>query len=75
MGGRKSRREIKTLSDLNKIYKKSFIDILIANFHLKLYDFDGSKEQVERKKTFKSEFIQEYKDRVADAEEEKRKRK
>lgn len=56
---------------MQSIFTDSFITYLMANIHLKVYDFIESEEQMTRKKEFK-EFIKVYKDKVKDKEQKDR---
>ena len=53
--------------DIKDIFQESFITYLMANIHLKVYDYIESEEQITRKKEFKK-FITVYKDKVKDKE-------
>jgi len=60
--------------DIKGIFTDSFITYLMANIHLKVYDYIESEEQITRKKEFKK-FITEYKDKVKDKEQKDKQQK
>mmetsp|Transcript_37727 Transcript_37727/g.57767 ORF Transcript_37727/g.57767 Transcript_37727/m.57767 type:complete len:198 (+) Transcript_37727:3451-4044(+) len=73
--GEGERAKAKEIKDLKAVFSESFINKVMANTHLKIYDFCASSAQKLRKKSFKNDFIRIYKERLADEELEKRKRK
>lgn len=56
------------MSDLKKVFTEPFINKMLANTHLKIYDFSATEKQVKRKTQFKNDFIKIYKQKVLDFE-------
>jgi hypothetical protein len=49
---------------MNQFFDQDFINKVMANFHLKIYDYSASAEQVARKKSFKETFNNFYKEKI-----------
>jgi len=54
-------------------FDDDFIDMIIANIHLKVYDYSASHDEIKRKKDFKKDFVDKFKEKVKDKELEKKK--
>ena len=48
------------MQNLKDIFDEPFIDRLMANTHLKIYNFNDSEMQTRRKKSYKTDFKNTY---------------
>jgi hypothetical protein len=62
--GEKTRTSAKKVMDLKEVFTDSFINKVMANIHLKIYDFCETEAQKNRKKSFKNDFIRIYKEKI-----------
>lgn len=63
----KSKPKAQYVGDLKKIFPETFINKMMANMKLKQYDFKSTDKQIRRKNTYKTSFLQYYKERHNDA--------
>ena len=63
--GLKKKKPIRTKdTEIKSIFGKQFIDYLMSEIHLRLYDFNETKDEMSYRKSFKESFNSIYKDRV-----------
>ena len=60
---KKEQRE-KCRRELNTIWTESFLNKLLSQVHLKIYNFKGTDIEKRRKRSFKENFIRTFKDEV-----------
>lgn len=63
-GKNEKKQKIVTLGQLRNVFPDNFIDRMIANTKIKIYDFKDTEPQNKRKKKYKADFIRHYKDKV-----------
>ena len=63
--GQKKKKPIRTKdTEIKSIFGKQFIDKLMSEIHLRLYDFNETKDEMSYRKSFKEDFNYHYKDKV-----------
>ena len=62
--GEKSKPKVQYVSDLKRIYPERFMDKMMAHMKLKQYDFKSTDKQIRRKKLFKENFVNYYKEKL-----------
>jgi len=71
--GQKKKKPIRTKdTEIKSIFGKQFIDKLMSEIHLRLYDFNETKDEMSYRKSFKEDFNYHYKDKVKKVKSEKK---